>query len=203
MDGTNRYRAHNRKRRQKLFRFESRWSEFNECAYIIKTSWTRNEHRTSFGDKLRDCSMALKHWDKKTFGGNRERIEKLKTRLEEIQKSTQTEGAIEEGKIIEAELDDLYKLEETFCHQRSRALWIKLGDRNTGFFHRKASQRQARNSILKLQQDDGNWAEEEHELVGVLTDYFENLFTFVANTDTHKVLETVEPKVSPQMNESL
>ena len=45
--------------------------------------------------------------------------------------------------------------ENTMWHQRSRYLWIADGDRNTSFFHQKASNRKEKNSILGITDENG------------------------------------------------
>ncbi|KAL5736834.1 hypothetical protein ACOSQ2_031622 [Xanthoceras sorbifolium] len=52
-------------------------------------------------------------------------------------------------------IDGLLLKDEIFWRQRSRALWLKEGDKNTKNFHSKASQRKKRNQILGLVDDDG------------------------------------------------
>ncbi|KAK6153718.1 hypothetical protein DH2020_013357 [Rehmannia glutinosa] len=71
------------------------------------------------------------------------------------------------------------------------------------FFHRKASQRNDRNNIEQIKNSDGLWTTKDIEVAGILKDHFVDLFKSVECTDTHAVLDSVEPKVSRQMNQSL
>jgi hypothetical protein len=51
-------------------------------------------------------------------------------------------------------LDELLYREEMMCLQMSHISWLKEGDRNTKFFHRKAATRAKKNTIKRLQNDD-------------------------------------------------
>ncbi|KAF7838985.1 reverse transcriptase [Senna tora] len=66
-------------------------------------------------------------------------------------------------------------------------MWLNAGDRNTKYFHRKASQRKEHNSIRRLKDNGGGWHFEEHEIVHILNSHFQDIFS--AST-----LENVEEK---------
>lgn len=72
---------------------------------------------------------------------------------------------------LKHDINWLLECEELMWKQRSRALWLFLGDKNTKFFHHKASQRKTRNYISKLQDDKGEWRAGE-ELEGVIVPSF-------------------------------
>ncbi|KAL9679475.1 hypothetical protein QQ045_017337 [Rhodiola kirilowii] len=80
-----------------------------------------------------------------------------------------------ERKILE-ELAMWLAREETLWRQRSRILWMNHGDKNTKFFHARASQRRKRNMIDKLQDNQGIIHEEQSKILGIVTSYFNNMF---------------------------
>ena len=57
--------------------------------------------------------------------------------------------------------------EEIMWNQRSRALWIKYGDRNTKFFHATANNRQRKNRIEGISDSEGG-----EEVKDVIFKYF-------------------------------
>ena len=57
---------------------------------------------------------------------------------------------------VSKELDDLLMKQEIFWAQRSRVSWLKHGDKNTKFFHSKASQWRKRNYIQGVKNSNGD-----------------------------------------------
>ena len=87
-----------------------------------------------------------------------------------------TEEAKAEFLVLSKKMDDLLQKQEIYWAQRSRLNWLKHGDRNTKFFHARASQRKRRNHIRGIRNTHGQWVEELEEVVGVASAYFDNLF---------------------------
>ena len=100
-------------------------------------------------------------------------------------------------------LDDLLLKQEIFWAQRSRVAWLKHGDKNTKFFHSKASQRRRRNHIKRIKNSEGDWVEEEEDIVMVAVDYFDNLFTAGTCSQIDDCLNTVPYKLTPEMQQEL
>ena len=51
------------------------------------------------------------------------------------------QGKAEEVQWLKLEINEILTREEIMWNQRSRAMWMKWGDRNTKFFHATVSQR--------------------------------------------------------------
>ena len=48
-----------------------------------------------------------------------------------------------------------YKAEEEFWRQKSRIMWLFLGDKNSGYFHAIAKGRRARNRMTVIEDASG------------------------------------------------
>lgn len=97
----------------------------------------------------------------------------------------------------EVELETLLKQEEILWSQRSRATWLRHGNRDTKFFHQKATQRKKRNRIEELMDDDGRKWSDSINIARVLTDYFTGLFSTSNPTD----IETATSLVANRLTE--
>ena len=65
-------------------------------------------------------------------------------------------------------LDD----EEVWWQQRSRVQWLGEGDRNTEYFHHRASERRRKNAIVGLWNDEGIWCDSKEDIVRTGLSYF-------------------------------
>ena len=66
--------------------------------------------------------------------------------------------------------------EDLYWYQRVRKNWLKLGDRNTHFFHLDFMNRKRRNAIHYLVMNDGEEVHHPGQLKTIISHYFEGLF---------------------------
>lgn len=110
---------------------------------------------------------------------------------------------VETRKELTAQLDSLMAKNEIYWRQRSRALWLKASNRNTKFFHYKASSRKRRNTISRLEDENGKWQKSEPELEKTMVYYFQQLFSSNGNTDYEEVADVMRGCLSDEMNQKL
>ena len=104
---------------------------------------------------------------------------------------------------IRQEVNDLLIKEEKMWKQRSRDSWLKEGDRNTKYFHSRASHRRRRNSILSVRSDAGELVT-NLDLIGTqFTAYYQDLFIAAPLEDVAVVLDGIQPCVTREMNQAL
>lgn len=142
-------------RRQCMFRFEHTWMHHNEFQEILKTSWNSTHMAEGLEEKITNYGASLTRWTSKEFGSIRKQKKELTEELKELQLNENRDGQQDYIRNIEQKLDQILTREETMWFQRSRALWLKDGDKNTFFFHQKASNRKRRNTIKQIQDENG------------------------------------------------
>lgn len=62
-------------------------------------------------------------------------------------------------KALTNEIHKLMEKEECMWHQRSRTDGLKFGDQNTKYFHCRGTDRNKRNFITSLENEQGIWVE--------------------------------------------
>lgn len=73
-------------------------------------------------------------------------------------------------------IDELLCNEEIYWAQCSTTNWLEDGNKNTKYFHQKASQRNKVNKIKKIRDDEGIYHDNEKDIASILSNYF--LYTF-------------------------
>lgn len=104
---------------------------------------------------------------------------------------------------LKTELNSLLGKVEKMWHQRSQVQWLQCGDRNTKFFHGTATRRKRRNFIKELQDENGIWQSEEHIFSGLLTDFYEKLFTSSNPHNMDQIVDGVQEVVTDHMKGDL
>ncbi|GKU90863.1 hypothetical protein SLEP1_g4808 [Rubroshorea leprosula] len=104
---------------------------------------------------------------------------------------------------LEQELNDWQRREEVLWKQRSRVQWLKEGDKNTAFFHNRASARHKKNHIAGLLDDRGSLVTDKRGVEGLCIKYFRDLFTSKYTGPNSSILSALQGRVSPLMANNL
>lgn len=91
-------------------------------------------------------------------------------------------------------------IEEQFFYQKSRIQWLKLGDRNTSFYHNISQSRNSRNAIRKLTTAGGDMITEpvliKIEAACHFQNFMQNVPDGVAEVDLEALSRLVQYKCS-------
>ena len=175
------------------------WIQEDSCWQVIQSAWEvppSDDPCSTLESKLESCSVALGKWNRDTFGDVQQRIRLLVGRLS-------MEKDIVRRRSILKEISAWRRKEEVFWVQRAKAEFLIHGDSNTKWFHARAQMRRKNNTIVRLQKEDGTWADSDDELKRLVVHYFSQLFSTVRLEQMEEVLSVVPTRVTEEMNEML
>ena len=150
------------------FRFENMWLKVEGFQDMIRRWWWEVEVRGSasyrLATKLKEIKQKLKVWNKEVFGN-------LGCNKAAALQQVEFWDRVESERILSVEETELKKeakenykkwvlLEETYWRQLSREIWLREGDRNTGYFHRIANANRRNNYLDRIKIDGVSLSEE-------------------------------------------
>ena len=189
------------------FRFEEAWLMRADCEEVITEAWGSVDSLDSglrcIKKKISRCGSILQAWGASDTNPDVAEIKRVQKKVEELSMAELTEANKSEFLVASKILDDLLLKQEFYWAQRSRVAWLKHGDKNTKFFHSKASQRQRRNFIHGVRDNNNIWVEEPEEVADVAIDDFESIFHSGSCRRMEDCLDAVQQKVTPAMQEVL
>ena len=154
--------------------------------------------------KIKICAEKLTSWSFQSFSSIKQQVDKLSKLISKAEiKVAKGRLGFEKVRALRSELNDLLDKESQMWQQRSRALFLKCGDRNTSYFHSKASHRFRRNRISGLRDASNGWCTMDSKIRKTACEYCQSLFTSSHPLDFSVILEAVKPSVSEGMNAQL
>ena len=106
-------------------------------------------------------------------------------------------------KELKDDISNLIHQDKLFWRKRSQSIWLPAGDKNTKHFHNQASQRRHKNHIHGVFDEEGRWCNTKDGIARVAESYFKDLFVETPAVNIEGVVQAVERRVTPQMNDRL
>lgn len=104
---------------------------------------------------------------------------------------------------VQVELRKQLVKEQEFQKWKAGMEWFKDGERNTKLFHIMARGKRARQKVKRIQDDRGNWLENQKNIASVFDEFYEKQFTKQTDYEDYSMLDELSYKVTETMNDEL
>ncbi|KAK8628020.1 hypothetical protein V6N13_063732 [Hibiscus sabdariffa] len=138
----------------KPFRFINAWVDNPRDVQRMGIEWGKLSESFATGDvlsKFRAMRQFLQVWNAKEFGSIDDQIECYELLLDglddRVARGEVEDNVADERRELLDKVWQFYRLRESLWRQKSQALWLRQGDRNTRFFHRAARLRGMRSYL--------------------------------------------------------
>jgi hypothetical protein len=175
------------------------WERDASLPTVIEDAWSTSPGCNSLADlaqKITHTRGQLKEWSAEHFGRVTKEIRTKRNRLKKLWERPNSGGRDEEVRKISSDLDELLHREEMMWKQWPRVRWLAEGDRNTNFFHRKATWRQSKNTIKRIRGLNGNWTDDPGEIKEIANNFFRELYTKDSSVCPDDLLNLIHQPIS-------
>ncbi|KAL4348306.1 hypothetical protein GQ457_17G007700 [Hibiscus cannabinus] len=183
------------------FCFDSCWSKEEACIERVRSSWLHSSGSTV--SRLQAIGDSLRSWQADRRVSSTKRMSDLQGFLNSCMQGTITDEAKTAFLEAKREHKSLLDKDEAYWAQRARVTWLTQGDRNTAYFHARASGRRKKNRIRGLFGESGIWTDKQAEVAGVAMRYFSTFFSFSQPTPNSTLLSNIVHCISSDDNSSL
>lgn len=114
--------------------------------------------------RLEDMAQQLLGWSRVSFANLGEQIVCVDRALGLAQQQPISDDSCKECSELKKWLDDLHEKQEAYWYLHTRVSEVKDGDKNTNYFHHKASERRKQNYVATLFDALGIWCLEEDDI---------------------------------------
>ncbi|KAK5824528.1 hypothetical protein PVK06_019304 [Gossypium arboreum] len=180
------------------FRFESWWVLEESFLNEVEIIWRSTS--SDLLSKLETFKRGLKNWARQIRLSREGIKENFSQKLEELSHGEKDDKTLAEFIDTNVLLNFEIEKDEMYWEQRARVNWLKLGDRNTSFFHKHASQCRSRNFIQCLQYEDGRGTNDESIMEELARNYFQKLFSSNGVRDSDHLLFGIKRCVNSNDN---
>ena len=129
--------------------------------------------------------------------------EQKRKKLAQVKRVACNGGSVTLMKKLEKEINELLDKEAKMWRQWAKVQWLKDGDRNTRFFHSKASQRRRKNYIKGLYDNAGQWCTTPSRVEEIVVEFYQALFTSQNPENFKEILAQIPQVVTEEMNNEL
>ncbi|MCH80273.1 RNA-directed DNA polymerase (Reverse transcriptase) [Trifolium medium] len=174
------------------FRFQAAWFTHNAYPNLVKNIWARD--RSNIVQCLQNVAHESTIFNREVFGNIFARKKEVEARLRGIQRALEnidSANLMRLQKELLVSYEDILFQEETLWFQKSRENWIKLGSRNTSFFHAQSIIRRKRNKIHGIRLSSGDWCTDPETMRSEALNFFKELFC----TNQNIALNNNDPNV--------
>ncbi|TYH28589.1 hypothetical protein ES288_A02G155300v1 [Gossypium darwinii] len=130
------------------FRYDTCWADEQELKDIISSIWSKED--CSMLDKMDLTRDKLSPWQYQRFRRMKNKIKRVEEEISQLMDGGLKEWTMRQLKQARGKLGHLYDVEEKYWALRARSQWLREGDRNTRYFHVRASGRRRKNNISRL-----------------------------------------------------
>ncbi|CAA0810987.1 Unknown protein, partial [Striga hermonthica] len=163
---------------RRRFVFDRNWLKMEGIEEAVAKGWEMDSEGSEMfkiHQKVKHTKKAILSWYNPVKRNNEKLIQTLTAKMEKLREEGREKDWVTWCS-TKCDLDKAYMEEEQYWRAKSRALWLKVGDKNTRFFHAFAAQRRKRNSVLRLVSGTGEVITEPKKLEEHIVNYYSSLF---------------------------